>query len=97
MDRLERMLERSKSCDVTSNDGIFVRVNFIYGSNSLEKQESPKTKFEKYLLSNLGQKLFNKYSKNEIDEDLREKVNELKRIYYVPKYNNINGRAKFIS
>lgn len=98
MDRLERMLERSRSLFIQSNDGVYVRVNFTYRDNSVSKEDKkPNGEFEEYLLRNIGQNLFNKYSCNKIDDELKETINELKRIYYVPNNNCINGRARFIS
>jgi hypothetical protein len=94
---LENMLARSKSCNLKVNDGVFVRVNPTYHTELFTKKDTePSGKFEKFLLDNLGQYLFNQYAFGKIDDELEKEIYYLKNKYY-PSSSYRNGRAKFIS
>ena len=92
------MLVRSESCDLKVNDGVFVRVNSTYYTESFKKKErEPNGKFERFLLKSLGQHLFNQYASDEIDYELKKEISYLKKKYYLYNSSYRNGRVKFIS
>ena len=95
---LENMLARSQSCNLKVNDGVFVRVNPTYHTEPFTKKDiEPNGKFEKFLLDNLGQHLFNQYASGKIDDELKKEINYLKKKYYPSDSSYRNGRVKFIS
>ncbi|MEK6914289.1 MAG: hypothetical protein AABW83_01430 [Nanoarchaeota archaeon] len=96
-DRLERMLAKSRNFDIASKDGVFVNVSLIKYKEIRKDNKKPRNEFEEYIFKSLGQNIFNNYYNNDIDDELRDKINVLRSKFYDIGRTYIPQRARFIS